>query len=500
MIVHVACYRLREPSCSRCCSLCCIRCCSGKGVEERAVDLLPPGGRVRLGRVLERLESRKHLGLQSFRTEFARLKPNLLDHNSASERPAPVVVMTATITAELLGLFKMITGVEFDWEERGDIARRNIAMSLSLSDQPVKPIKSFVAKHRSAGWKVIVYSNHSHRAKHNVLKAAEKVLPDGEGASCLCGETGGVMKEYLTTAWASPIGPLCTLEHINLTALMATSSANCGIDSKFCGAVGREGPPAHLVDWLQEMGRIRPQETKHFYEYLIVLIVATWAKLLLRIAKTENHEERKRQEKSLTVVLRLLVVPAGCIHSALECAFGNPAGLAPVTATAPAVDAGSSPAAVAAAHRMAPRALARAAAAADAAAADAAPAAAAPALCGSMCWHCSPGLTLLQGTNGKNTEVMRALKLHFRIAGYSCSSLVVCAIHAGRADIWPSQRTTKQHANRLVLQLAASGILSYNAKPPAEADAGRDSDSAELNWAAIDRDMAHNDAIRWGFL
>jgi len=27
-VVHVACYRFREPPCSRCCSRCCFRCCS----------------------------------------------------------------------------------------------------------------------------------------------------------------------------------------------------------------------------------------------------------------------------------------------------------------------------------------------------------------------------------------------------------------------------------------------------------------------------------------
>ena len=396
-----------------------------------------------------------------FRKVFARLRANLFDRLESSPRRVPVVGMTATLPLDLQEQFLAMSGVKFDVEERGDGRRRNIAISVRFNATTATALKAFVVKHRKPededkdGVKVVLYSNHAKRMK-NLTAVVEKVLPPGEDVSSVAGGTGGMMKSYITEAWRASLDPEArTLEKINCTVLVATGAANCGLDCRDCGAVAREGPPAHLIDLLQEMGRIRPQGYDYPYEYLIVLSVATWAALLLRIETTEDAGERKRQRGYLTVVLRLLVLQSGCIHAALEGAFGNPS--------------------VGVAAQAAP--------------------------CGDMCWNCNPGLTLDRGGRAEKEVVLRVLRVHF-VKGSSPSQAVVVAIHVDRAKIWPRQKTTtKQHANRLVLQLVASGILDFAVQRPKEGHREVPG-SIHLNWAVNEAggDFAHTEDALWTFL
>jgi hypothetical protein len=97
--------------------------------------------------------------------------------------------------------------------------------------------------------------------------------------------------------------------------------------------------------------------------------------------------------------------------------------------------------------------------------------------------------------------VLRVLRVHF-VKGSSPSQAVVVAIHVDRAKIWPRQKTTtKQHANRLVLQLVASGILDFAVQRPKEGHREVPG-SIHLNWAVNEArgDFAHTEDALWTFL
>jgi len=393
-----------------------------------------------------------------FRRAFGRLKKNLFAFRALSPTPVALVAMTATLTAELLDQFKVITGLEFDVVEWGDTQRRNIALKLSFADSPAKELKKLVVAHRENAGKIVLYTNHSTRAETNLRDAVEKVLPAGEDAATIVGKTPAILKTYFIDGWGAPIkkdeegtgeeggdeahhpstSPLC----LNLTVLIATGAANCGIDSRECTGVGREGPPPHIIDMLQEMGRIRFQDDG-MYEYLVALNVAIWASLILRIQKTESAAERARQRSSLLVVLKLLVLTPRCVHTELETAFSMPGGE---------------------------------------------PVASLPDECKDKCWFCNPALTHGGGSEGKvkanKVAAGEALTRCFSVNGSTPSADVLGALYSARAKIWPEvKKATKQYASRLLLQLIASEILSFTARLPHKKEKGVG--SVLMNWNFI---------------
>jgi hypothetical protein len=310
-------------------------------------------------------------------------------------------------------------------------------MRLVFAHRTVLPLKELVSKHRAQSKKVVLYSNHAHRM-NNLFEATSKVLSAGEDAATLHGETGSAMKAYVIEAFSSPEGHSRFL-HINAVVLIGTSAANCGIDSQSCGAVGREGPPAHLVDLEQERGRIRARAAGYDFEYMISISVSTWSSLLLRISESNDADDRRRQQNDLMEVLRLLVLPSCCIHVALERIFGRPA------------------------------------------VADAPP-------CAAKCWFCEPSLGLGRHVKVVRGEIERILRSTF-VKGSATSDTVTSLLHIGRVSIWGDAKATKMHAGRLLLQLIAAGILQYAVNKP--------NGSVLLNWGVGDLDLAYTESARW---
>ena len=141
----------------------------------------------------------------------------------------------------------------------------------------------------------------------------------------MTGGTGKATKRYYMQAWSD--GPASEFRHLRLTVLVATSCGATGIDSKWCAAVVRSGPPGSPIDLLQERGRIRAQGTEYPYEYHVVLTLSTWASLLQRISQIPSHyraipidakravkREQVRQEASLRDLMKSLVLKIELIY------------------------------------------------------------------------------------------------------------------------------------------------------------------------------------------
>ena len=258
-----------------------------------------------------------------FRTEFAHLRTNLFNLLSTSPVRVPVVGLTATLTYGLLKAFEKRTGVSFAHFEIGDMTRRNIKYSLRCTHQVTSLYAPFVKKHRAAGGKVVILSQFPNRVETNIAPAIQKVLDDGEDVACVTGNTPDAARSYRVSSFcASPESP--PFKHMNASVLAATKAANCGVNCPSCYAMAFDGPPSDLVDLVQGAGRIRPQEHGYPYEAMFALSVASWTKLVLRIAECSSAEERETQTGAAMKVMRLILCPGRCMHVELENEFGHP--------------------------------------------------------------------------------------------------------------------------------------------------------------------------------
>jgi len=159
-----------------------------------------------------------------------------------------------------------------------------------------------------------------------------------------------------------------------------------------------------------------------------------------------------KTDLSLSVtVLSLLVLPKCCIHVALERIFSDPAWGSASPEGQP---------------------------------------------CRTKCWICNPELSLGRCLKVVRNEIQRSLRLLFNTTGSSTTQGVVKALYADRLSIWGDAKLTDKDANRLTLQLVASGILQYSVK---KSDMGDSHGSVLLNWGngAGSHDLAYTEDIRW---
>ena len=221
------------------------------------------------------------LDAPAFRTAFGKLQKKLVKKRSLSSRRVPLIGMTATLTKDLLEQFEKIMGVQFSARTWTETARRNITQKLVFSHLTLTPLMHVIETHRaeSRKRKVAIFTNHASRLK-NLHTGARKKLRRGEHAVEIEGKTGGLAKPYRLACFCEREGSN-RFKHTNGVVLLGTSSASTGMDSPDVGAAAREGPPPHIVEWLQEMGRIRAQGDSNYpYEYTIAISCAMWAKLV----------------------------------------------------------------------------------------------------------------------------------------------------------------------------------------------------------------------------
>ena len=376
------------------------------------------------------------LDAPAFRQAFGKLKKKLFAKRTRSPKPPPAVCMTATLTKDLLEEFESLTGITEYTRTWGTTERPNISLKVSFSDLTIHPLKDLIQRHRGGGVKrkAIIYTNHSSRvAKLN--DGARKVLADKEDAALLKGKTGGMQKSYLIDAFCAD-GQV--FKHINPTVMIATSAANCGIDCSSCGGVGREGPPPHMVDWLQEMGRIRARDTNYPYEYLIAMSGGTWANLVLRIFQKRpedeydspglakrKKEEKKRQDCALQKAMEVLLVSRQCVHIDLAEHGAEPG--TPAVAREP---------------------------------------------CKTNCWKCNKKLLALTDLKPNRREVEWSLRRVLR--GKVPWKEVVKQFNQNSNDIWGKvNKPSAKHSHRLFLQLVAARILAYSVQEPGEKGDGK---------------------------
>ena len=116
--------------------------------------------------------------------------------------------------------------------------------------------------------------------------------------------------------------------------------------------------------------------------------------------------------------------------------------------------------------------------------------------CTSQCWACDASLTLSNVGSPRRPAIRAALMMLFCEKQDRRSSSVAEAIYKARTKIWPDNTgTTIPHAHRLVLQLVASGILSYEVHLAEEGSKGQG--SVHLKFAVCDNKFLFEQEERW---
>lgn len=281
-----------------------------------------------------------------FRDEFRRMKANIIGPFMASAKRKPLLIMSATLTPDIIAGMDVILGVRIPndnilWAPPVLFMKSNIKNAIHLYPQHGSIIRQYCRRHfkphlNGMTRKVIIYSNSRAALPSLKLVVESELLAldlrshvvqcDGE---CFSEEKDFCMKLFNGNFNAGTI---------DCRALVAISGVACsGIDICDVTCILRHGFPPSVVEWYQELGRCgrHPVINDVDDEYILMIGLDHLNFLLHRIfyqysnGKTKTNiklreQLKERQRRDLLFVMQILFLDYGCQHARLANALGNP--------------------------------------------------------------------------------------------------------------------------------------------------------------------------------
>ena len=397
-----------------------------------------------------------------YRPEFIALKETLFDKIKLSSLNVALLVMTATMTRLLLEEFEEITGLDFDVQHWGSMARRVLHLYCEVQPTTTPSLVLSAKEHLMIeGRKIVVYSNDVLRTEINLPNSLNKMIIKSAGAivgdaASLSGSFGPIMKSYIVHAFTrtepSPA--------LNCMALCSTSAGNCGLNCLACGLVLFDGLPQSVVDFVQMMGRagrLEGGDSDLEFAVKVVLSVTSLTFLLIRISSCKKAEDRRRQTANCLAVLKLLLLSQTCIHVQLEKLFEE-GSLQRCREEEGGDEEGGG---------------------------------AYDDSCTDSCWVCRGDTP----ARVSREEIVRVLSIQgFRQAGGLSGKSLVAVLSANKQTIWEGT-SAKRDAHRLVLCLVAAEILTYDVVTNE-----KDIKHVVFNWRVTSgegADYAYKDDTKW---
>jgi len=271
---------------------------------------------------------------RSFRTEFVDACVNGTKLLRCSPTPFPRIAMSASFRdSDKSTCTRLLGGMEPN-VMHGSLARRGTVFSCHISGQSTKTLKTsaleLLKSHPTK--QQLWYTNSKTKAEGPMLEAADLMLEKHtnfghEPTTChsFTGGDGIMMKSTTMDAFTS----YAKIDGHNpgklpkIQILTATSSANCGISSNDLDNALHEGFPPSLYELLQEMGRVdrKKNATPGTCHYQVHISFSSCISLYVRIMSTSDAAERKRLHHDMMEVVRLLMNPSVCYHTAIETYF-----------------------------------------------------------------------------------------------------------------------------------------------------------------------------------
>lgn len=105
----------------------------------------------------------------------------------------------------------------------------------------------------------------------------------------------------------------------DVRVLTATSAADVGIDSKFCGTGVAENPPTDVFDLVQKLYRVK-RKGSMFDDptFLFILSTSSFQKVYWQVRSIPNRKTRQDKTELFLEVMSLLVLERSCIVRHLE--------------------------------------------------------------------------------------------------------------------------------------------------------------------------------------
>jgi superfamily II DNA helicase RecQ len=262
---------------------------------------------------------------------------------------------SATFTKNIFDKYPKIIGLPFSYSFWGDNQRRRIFVRLAIeSDGTYKQrmettLAETLTKYPET--KVLIYSPTATRAEGVLFDMCYSLcgklrdrgvqVVGSTGVRAMVGDDGLMKKYDIIQSFSKPLGE----PHPgDVQICVGTDAMDCGISSNYCRLVIRDGPPASIVQWVQQMGRLA---RNHLIDeindqYLIVLSLSSFISMVKRIyraeAQDDSLEETKKflvcaqniQMRDLLQSLSVLVLSREfeCYHGPLESACNCPDELA----------------------------------------------------------------------------------------------------------------------------------------------------------------------------
>jgi superfamily II DNA helicase RecQ len=262
---------------------------------------------------------------------------------------------SATFTKHIFDKYPHIVGLPFSFTFWGDNQRREIFIKLAIESDGTykKRMETALAEtfEKHPKTKALIYSPTAVRANGvlfdmccslcDQLRDQGVPVVGSKGVRAMVGDDGLMKKYNVIKSFSKPLGEP---DPGDVQICVGTDAMDCGVSSNFCRLVIRDGPPASLVQWVQQMGRLarNHQRDQINDQCLIVLSLSSFISMLKRIyraapldssdeAKTILLRAQKVQMRDLLQSLVVLVLSreeSDCLHGHLESACNCPDELA----------------------------------------------------------------------------------------------------------------------------------------------------------------------------
>jgi superfamily II DNA helicase RecQ len=269
-----------------------------------------------------------------FRREMESVKALMEMLDKHQKGVAPILVMSATLPAEVQKDFTDYTGIEFTEVQWGRMDRREIKFEFDIEASTLIAIKKKLDDYIAAPeTKSIVFTPYQARVvemRSNISEHkfgsehADDSIEEPYMVQSLHGGTGTKEKQFLTDLFSNETES----DFGELDVLVANMAAECSISSKNLKLCVFEGFPSSWIAFVQIMGRLaralRDGRNELPDKFVVVVSFDRFLKHIKWIGNNVKAEFRQVYHERYLEVAYFLVFPDMCYHVKIEILFENP--------------------------------------------------------------------------------------------------------------------------------------------------------------------------------
>eukprot|EP00984_Skeletonema_dohrnii_P009330 scaffold3571_cov78-Skeletonema_dohrnii-CCMP3373.AAC.2 len=271
---------------------------------------------------------------RSFRTEFVEAVESIAMLIRKMPSPVPCIAMSATFTERDRNRVTELLRDRTPVISAGGLGRRSTTFTCHVSGRPSTSLKSSAVQHLQQRPMVqqIFYTNSCRNAEGPLLDIAQNMLDTNQNhgvptwsiAGSFTGEDGLMLKTGKMGAFSNY--NIAGNESVNdslpmYQIMVCTGAAEAGISSDSVYHVKQTGLPASFHVISQNLGRVNRQQMvadPNTFTYEVHLSFDSLISLIVRTMRNDDTSERTKQLSEMKSVLKLLLTPSECYHSALE--------------------------------------------------------------------------------------------------------------------------------------------------------------------------------------